>query len=702
MKTLTVLLLRVLTAVIVSFALAGCLHSSDSTDDEPIGDDSTEQVGDDEVADSGDAGDTEDSGGGDEGGDTGSGALAAPVVTVAYDDWTLTFTWPPVADADFYQVFEDPDGVSGFTQIGSDLTANEYINNISLTERNGARYVVAACNSQGCTDSSEVTLDGLDSGITPIVVSGDPAPGIGSGAVFSGAVGTQLRFDVNQSGTVAILGATDQTDSSGSLRDGIFSYSSDEGLSLIQADDAMLPSSDATYNGFFKVLIDNTGQIIFGGILNQQSGSVTDQVDGLNNELLLRSDAGTTSVIAREGDPARNGTEFPTLDAGNIYFTENVQGNRVFSLVSSDGNGAVTFKPGSNTNAFRVSDDSTYPAGSALWTITGLGQKAQSLKAGETLLPGNLEPKSFGFLNFDSNQAEQLVFGVALQNADGTALPTSADTGIYVRNSDGSYREVVREAGGSARDFIYNLNSARPLLTDNGEVFYYALRGVSGPANRGIYTDSLGGSDFTRISRSEQTLLLDDGSLFEVTDFIGGANSFDVGADDSVAFLVNSGTLDQEDALLVWTNDGIDSTTQVFFREGNSVRGLPDASGVELDPASLDSAPRLAFSRQSWAAFQASDEVDINNRKSLLLASSPSGYTRVIAREGQQFAVDGVNYGVVTEILDFKMAAPAEMIVSLRFDEDGTFGLQPDGSFVGPDGKNGLFRVVLCSPSEDC
>jgi len=662
MKTLNVIL-RVLTVLAVCFALAGCLRSSDSNDDDLVEEDSSEEVGGDDVADSGDTGD---SSGDDGGGGIATGAPAAPVVTPAYDDWTLTFTWPAVADADFYRVFEDPDGVSGFTQIGSDLTANEYTNNISLTERNGARYVVAACNSEGCTDSSEVTVDGLDSGITPIVVSGDPAPGIGSGAVFSGEVGTQLRFDVNQ------------------------------------ADDATLPSSDATYNGFFNVLIDNTGQIIFGGILNQQSGSVTDQVDGLNNEVLLRSNAGTTSVIAREGDPARNGTEFPTLDAGNIYFTENIQGNRLFSSLSSDGNGAITFKPGSNTDAFKVADDSFYPAGSAFWTITGLGQKAQSLKAGETLLPGNLEPKNFGSLEFDSNQAEQLVFGLSLQNADGTALAGSEDTGIYVRNADGSYREVVREAGGSARDFIYNLNSARPLLTDNGEVFYYALRGVSGPANRGIYTDSLGNGDFTRISRSEQTLLLDDGSLFEVTGFIGGANSFDVGADDSVAFLVNSGTLDQEDALLVWTNDGTSATTEVFFQEGDPVRGLPDASGVELAVSLGSNTTRLAFSRQSWAAFRASDEADINNRKSLLLASSPSGYTRVIAREGQQFAVDGVNYGVVTEILDFKMAAPAEMIVSLRFDEDGISGLQPDGSFVGPDGKNGLFRVVLCSPSEPC
>ncbi len=698
MKTFNLVFLKVLAVAIVSLALAGCLRSSDETEDGLVGDDSTEEVGGGDVAEGGDTGDT----GGDEGGDPTSGAPAAPMVTAAYDDWTLTFTWPTVAGADYYQMFEDPDGLSGFTQIGSDLTANEYVSNISLTERNGARYVVAACNSEGCTDSSEVTVDGLDTGITPIVVSGDPAPDIGSGAVFSGEVGTQLRFDVNQAGTVAILGATDQTDSSGTLRDGIFSDSPGGGLSLIQADDTALPASDATYSGFFSVLIDDAGQIIFGGILNQQSGSVTDDVDGLNNEVLLRSTAGTTSVIAREGDPARSGTDFPTLDAGDIYFTGNAQGNRVFSSISSDGNGAITFEPGSNTDAFRVSDDSTYPAGGALWTITGLGQKAQSLKAGETLLPGNLEPKNFGFLDFDSNQAEQLVFGVALQNADGTALPTSEDTGIYVRNADGSYREVVREAGGSARDFIYNLNSARPLLTDNGEVFYYALRGVSGPASRGIYTDSLDGSDFTRVSRSEQTLLMDDGSLFEVTGFIGGAASFDVGADDSMAFLVNSGTLDQEDALLVWTNDGTSATTTLYFQEGDPVRGMPDASGVELDPGSLDSAPRLEFSRQSWAAFQASDEADINNRKSLLLASSPNGYTRVIAREGQQFAIDGVDYGVVTEILDFKMASAAEMIVSLRFDADGIFGLQPDGSFVGPDGKNGLFRVELCSPSEPC
>lgn len=700
MKVFSVLFLRLFFISAISLALAACGGSGDS------GGSGGESAGGGNGGGSGSGGGSGDGSGGesgDGGGGTPTGAPAAPVVTPAYRDWTLTFTWPEVDNADSYQMFEDPDGVSGFSQIGPDLTTNEYTNNISLTERNGARYLVAACNSEGCTDSSEVTVDGLDSGITPIVVSGDPAPGMGGGAVFSGEVGTQLRFDTNQLGMVAIMGATDQTDSSGSLRDGIFSYSPGSGLGLIQADDNTLPSSDASYSGFFKVITDNTGQIIFGGILNAQSGaSVTDEVDGLNNEVLLRSTAGTTGIMAREGNPGRDGTEFPTLDAGNIYFTDNTSGNRIFSSIRSDGNGGVTFQPGSNTDAFQVSDDSPYPASGALWTITGVGQKIQSLKAEETSLPDNVEPRNFGFLDFDANVGSQLAFGLAIQNADGTLLPGSTDSGVYVRNADGSYREVVREAGGSSRDFIFNLNSAVARLTDNGEVFYYARRDVGGTANRGLYTDSVDNSEFTRVARRDQTLLLNDGSTLEVSDFIGGNASFDVGADDSVAFLVNSGNLDQEDALLVWNNDGTDVTVRRYFQEGEPVRGLPDASGVELDPSSLDSAPRLEFSTEYWAAFQASDESDSNNRRSLLLASSPSGYTRVIAREGQQFSVNGVDYGVVTEILDFKMASASEMVISLRFDEDGISGLQPDGTFVGPDGKNGIFNVVLCNATEPC
>ena len=50
MKTLNVMLLRVLTVLAVCFALAGCLRSSDSNDDDLVEEDSSEEVGGDDVA----------------------------------------------------------------------------------------------------------------------------------------------------------------------------------------------------------------------------------------------------------------------------------------------------------------------------------------------------------------------------------------------------------------------------------------------------------------------------------------------------------------------------------------------------------------------------------------------------------------------------------------------------------------------------
>lgn len=703
MKPISSFVVKFLTIAAFFFALAGCGGSSSSESSSSDDPGSENTTGGDESGGAED--DNGDNGTGGGGGGTVAQAPAAPAVTPSYDDWTLKFSWQSVADATYYQVFEDPDGVSGFSQICSDLNATEFVNNISLTERNGARYIVAACNSAGCTDSDEVTLDSLDSGITAIVVSGDAAPGLGDGAVFNDLIGTPLRFDTNQTGTVAIHGVANLVASSGGLRDGIFSYSAGNGFELVQVDG----TGPSSYDAFFDVAIADNGQIIFTGVLfreEESSEEVSEEegsVNGLNDEVLLRNTAGTTERLAREGKPGRGGTTFPTLDAGDIYFTENVETNRIFDSVSIDGNGGVTFKPGFLTDAFEASDDSVYSAGGAFWTITGDGQKAQSLRAFETALPDNLVPNGFGSKLYDQNPAGQLAFGLSLLNADGTRPLDVRNSGIYVRGVDGSYIEAVRESGGSARDFINNLGSASVRIADNGEVFYMAQRNVAGNATVGLYTDSLDSADFTRIARKDTALVLEDGSVQQVRDFIGGGNSFDVGDDDTVAFLIKADNITQKDALILWTNDGTSTSARRYFVEGDPVRGLPDASAVELDVATVNPAPRLKLSRQGWAAFQARDESVSANSRRLLLASSPSGYTRVIARVGQRFAVNGVDYGEVTEILDFRMAAPAEMVISLRFDRDGIYGLQPDGTFVEPDdGKNGIFNVVLCNSDEPC
>jgi hypothetical protein len=71
----------------------------------------------------------------------------------------LRFSWNAVSGAEFYRLFENPDGVSGFSQLGGDLTTLSFNHPISLHRRVNASYSVHACNGAGCTASTAVTPD---------------------------------------------------------------------------------------------------------------------------------------------------------------------------------------------------------------------------------------------------------------------------------------------------------------------------------------------------------------------------------------------------------------------------------------------------------------------------------------------------------------------------------------------------------------
>lgn len=615
-----------------------------------------------------DADDTEDTSDNDSGPVEG---LVAPTVSVDYDNWQLRFSWPEMTGADVYRIHEDPDSMSGYSQLGPDLTSNEYVYNINLSERTNARFIVEACDAEQCIDSETVTLDTVASGITPIVVSGDAAPGMGS-AVFSSSIGTALDFDVNGPGTIAIHGVTDQTDSSGSARDGVFKYEAGTGLTAVQLDDANLPLSDASYNGFYEVWMANNGDIIFGGLLNLD-GTLADDVDGFNNEVLLRNIDGTTELLAREGAPGRGGTTFPTLDTGaSVYFTENITSNRVFTNASISGAGDFTFQLGSNTDAFRSNDDSAF-SDPSIWTIQKDGTKLQALSANQTKLPGNLDLAVFStFKQYSQNTSGQLAYGLAISGVSNTV-----NSGVYTRDTDGTLTEVAREAGGSASDYIDRLQSATVKITDNGEVFYFTERNVAGTGTSGFYTNATGTNN-TRIARIGLPFLLEDATTQEVTGFIGGGNSFSA-QNDTAAFLINAGIADSEDALIVWQN-GIANRR---FQEGDEVRGLLNSSTLNLDLVSVPgSGPRIQMNASGWIGFQAL--ADLGDEA--LFVSSPNGYTRLIVRQGQPFSVDGTDYGTVMEVLDFHIDNALNLTLGIRFDS----------------GSNGIFRFSLCGADEPC
>jgi hypothetical protein len=83
---------------------------------------------------------------------------AAPTVSLGFGVKELRFTWPAVDGADFYRLSENPDGVSGYTQVATNITALSYNHTIPVHRRLNASYIVDACNSAGCTASAPQIL----------------------------------------------------------------------------------------------------------------------------------------------------------------------------------------------------------------------------------------------------------------------------------------------------------------------------------------------------------------------------------------------------------------------------------------------------------------------------------------------------------------------------------------------------------------
>jgi len=91
---------------------------------------------------------------------------SAPILEVSFGIKQLRFGWSPVSGATHYKLYENRDGVSGFTQVGGNIppTATQRLLNIAVHRHNwtNALYLIEACTTNGCTASNQVnTTSGM-------------------------------------------------------------------------------------------------------------------------------------------------------------------------------------------------------------------------------------------------------------------------------------------------------------------------------------------------------------------------------------------------------------------------------------------------------------------------------------------------------------------------------------------------------------
>jgi hypothetical protein len=72
----------------------------------------------------------------------------------------LRFSWAAVAGATTYRLLANSDGASGFTQVGADIAGGETSVDLDVSvhlhDWANARYMLDACNSDGCTGSNQL------------------------------------------------------------------------------------------------------------------------------------------------------------------------------------------------------------------------------------------------------------------------------------------------------------------------------------------------------------------------------------------------------------------------------------------------------------------------------------------------------------------------------------------------------------------
>ncbi|MEW8077795.1 MAG: hypothetical protein AB2822_06880 [Candidatus Thiodiazotropha endolucinida] len=88
-------------------------------------------------------------------------SLVVPTLNLVSGDLKiLSFSWSDVG-ADYYRLLKNPDGISGYTQVGEDLTQTQKDEEIAvhLTDWVNASYMVQACRLTGeCVDSSSIDI----------------------------------------------------------------------------------------------------------------------------------------------------------------------------------------------------------------------------------------------------------------------------------------------------------------------------------------------------------------------------------------------------------------------------------------------------------------------------------------------------------------------------------------------------------------
>jgi hypothetical protein len=222
-----------------------------------------------------------------------------PILTLNLGVKQLQFSWPSHPDVTHYQLMENPDGVSGYSQVGGNITTTNAAVYISVHRHDwaNASYMLLACSSTGCVDSNVVfTAGGVLNAIGYFKSSNPDANDLFASIAIS-ADGTTLAVGASgeASNATGINGV--QADNSLGYAGAAYVYSYGGGVWVQQA--YIKASNTGASDGFGKTLaLSSDGNTLAVGAPYEDSNATGVNGDQANNSV---SAAGAVYIFNRSG-----------------------------------------------------------------------------------------------------------------------------------------------------------------------------------------------------------------------------------------------------------------------------------------------------------------------------------------------------------------------------------------------------------------
>lgn len=377
----------------------------------------------------------------------------------------FSFSWNEVAgDVDEFRLLENPDGESGFAEVASiDADATEHNLEVLLPARLNARYILQACNSGGCSDSSSLSVSGdLTEAVGYFKGSNTEADD------YLGYFGIALSADGT---TLAIGSARESSDARGINGDQDNNDSDKSGAVYV------FIKEDGAWEQEAYIKASNTGADARFGSSVALSGDGGTLVVGSEQESNGATGVSHESVQDNSGANESGAVYVFTRDSGTwaqeayIKASNTNDGDRFGSSValSSDGDTLVVGASYENNEAADISHDAVQDnsgaddSGAAYVFTRNSGTWAQEAY----IKPSNSgEDDRFGTSVALSSDGDVLVVGAPRESNDATGISHDAVLSNSGASRSGAVYVFTRDSGSWVQDAYVKASN-----TDNGDRF---------------------------------------------------------------------------------------------------------------------------------------------------------------------------------------------------------------------------------------